>query len=152
MSPQDLYSPDDEESWEAVEGEAAISEDEEDLEEIDNWEFPASGNITLSQNAPQAQAPPLASNSASTSKEDPIDSELFQMYGLPINWNLAPELINWLRSVTNREVPYSVLKPLMKHLSPKRTFSPFSQLQIFLWQYQDFFIMHLSLYPEVQRF
>ena len=125
VSPQDLYSPEDEEGWEEVEGEVANSEDE-DEDDIENWDFPPSGQQSHSQNAPPAQALPTGSNTASTStSEVPVDSELFNTYGLPMNWNLAPELINWLRLVTNKEVPYSVLKSLNETFVPKEDLQPF---------------------------
>ena len=47
------------------------------------------------------------------------------MYGLSINWKLAPELISWIESVKNKEVPYSILKSINEKFVPKEEIQPF---------------------------
>ena len=114
---QELYAP--EEGWEEVEGDGASSEDDEKDLEIDNWDFPASGKITAS-NSPDIQ------NEASTSSppDTPMDKDLFNMYGLKVNWPLAPELVTWLNSVSDKEVPLSILKQLNETFVPNEELQP----------------------------
>ena len=116
---QELYAP--EEGWEEVEGEGASSEDEEKDMEIDNWDFPASGKISASNSPKDTQ-----NEQASTSSppDTPLDQDLFNMYGLKVNWPLAPELVTWLNSVSDKEVPLSVLKQLNETFVPNEELQP----------------------------
>ena len=112
--PQDLYSADN--GWEEVEGEDEGPNSDEE-EELDAWDFPASGNIS----------PPPSKDAPSSSQQDDdikVDQELFNMYGLPINWVLALELGTWMKSVSNKQVPYSVLKQLNESFVPCEDLQP----------------------------
>ena len=120
---QEMYTPIEQEDWEEVEDEGSCNNEEEDEEndDADNWEFPSSGKISpISQNAPlNVQA------STSTVPDPPLDAELFNMYGLASNWQLASELGKYLNSISDKEVPYSVLKSLNEAFIPQEEFQPF---------------------------
>ena len=110
---QDPFYPSedmDEGNWEEVE------EDGDEEEDLNNWDFQASGKISdpLSEETHQN----LPSTSATTESPN-LDEELFNMYGLPVNWNLAPELTSWLQSVRNKKVPSNVLKQINQSFVPK---------------------------------
>ena len=112
--PQALFSADN--GFEEVEGEdeGPISDEEDDT---DAWDFPASGNIS----------PPPSKDAPSCSKQEDdiqVDQDLFNMYGLPVNWTIAPELGTWMKSVTNKEVPFSVLKQINESLVPSEDLQP----------------------------
>ena len=116
---QDLYAP--EEGWEEVEGEGASSDDEDKDMDIDNWDFPASGKNSASVSPKDVQ-----NDQASTSSppDPPLDKDLFNMYGLKVNWPLAPELVTWLNSVSDKEVPLSILKQLNENFVPSEDLQP----------------------------
>ena len=46
------------------------------------------------------------------------------MYGLKVNWPLAPELVTWLNSVSDKEVPLSILKQLNETFVPNEELQP----------------------------
>ena len=120
----DLYTPIEQEDWEEVEDEGSYSNNEEEENEenddTDNWDFPSSGKVSPpSQNAPPKVQTP------STAPETPVDAELFNMYGLASNWQLASELGTYLNSISDKEVPYSVLKSLNEAFVPQEEFQPF---------------------------
>ena len=94
-----------------------------DFLNFEGWDIPASGTTSdqVLEEVPTASTQP----STSTASASPIDDELFNMYGLPINWDLAPELISWLESVKNKEVPFSVLKAINESFVPKEEIQPF---------------------------
>ena len=118
---QDLYAP--EEGWEEVEGEGASSEDEDKDLEADNWDFPASGKVSAS--IPPKNVQPEPDQASSVSPPDtPLDKDLFNMYGLKVNWQLAPELVTWLNSVSDKEVPLSILKQLNENFVPNEELQP----------------------------
>ena len=117
---QDLYAPED--GWEEVEGEGASSEDEDKDLDIDNWDFPASGKISAS-NPPKDVQVDQASTSVSP-PDTPLDKDLFNMYGLKVNWPLAPELVSWLNSVSYKEVPLNILKQLNETFVPNEELQP----------------------------
>ena len=116
---QDLYAP--EEGWEEVEGEGASSEDEDKDLDIDNWDFPASGKVSAS--IPPKNVEPDQASSVSP-PDTPLDKDLFNMYGLEVNWQLAPELVTWLNSVSDKEVPLSILKQLNENFVPNEELQP----------------------------
>ena len=64
------------------------------------------------------------STSSSKVKDPILDQDLFNLYGLPTNWDLAPELVTWLESICNKEVPNSVLKELNEAFIPKEDLQP----------------------------
>ena len=101
-----------EEGWEEVEDGASNEED------INNWDFQASGIIS---DPPSEETHPNISQPSTSATTDPpnLDEELFNMYGLPVNWVLAPELTSWLKSVCNREVPFNILKQINQTFVPK---------------------------------
>ena len=121
---QELYAPPDmmevEDEWEEVEGEASVDDIEGDFE---GWDLPASGRISTS---PSEEVPPVNTQASSSTKpaSPVLDDELFNMYGLSINWNLAPELILWLQSVRNKEVPFNILKKINESFVPKEELQP----------------------------
>ena len=94
-----------------------------DFLNFEGWDIPASGTTSdqVLEEVPTASTQP----STSTASASPIDDELFNMYGLPINWDLAPELISWLESVKNKEVPFSLLKAINESFVPKEEIQPF---------------------------
>ena len=47
------------------------------------------------------------------------------MYGLASNWQLASELGVYLNSISDKEVPFSVLKSLNEAFIPQEEFQPF---------------------------
>ena len=93
-----------------------------DFINFEGWDIPASGT-TSDQVIDEPPAPAQASSS--TASASPIDEELFNMYGLTINWELAPELISWLESIKNKEVPFNVLKTINESFVPKEEIQPF---------------------------
>ena len=53
-----------------------------------------------------------------------LDEDLFNVYGLTTNWQLAPELVAWIQSICNREIPVEILKELNEEFVPKEDLLP----------------------------
>ena len=145
---QNLFSPslenEVEGDWEVVEGDEASSGDEDD--DFEGWEFAPSGKASVpvtsqpvqqssALSAPNEQAstsaspvvPPASSVPPATAVPAPqveLDDELFNVYGLPVNWKPASELVAWLQQICNKEVPFSVLKEVNEAFVPKEDLQP----------------------------
>ena len=75
--------------------------------------------------SPFSECSPQSSATTSTAPDPPVDAELFNMYGLASNWQLASELGVYLNSISDKEVPFSVLKSLNEAFIPQEEFQPF---------------------------
>ena len=116
---QDSYAP--EEGWEEVEGDNDRPESDEEYDDDDAWDFPSSGKISA---PPSKDAPSTSAATSASPDTETLDSELFNMYGLTVNWALAPELTSWLKSSANKEVPYAILKQLNESFVPVEELQP----------------------------
>ena len=147
---QDSYAP--EEGWEEVEGDNDCPESDEEYDD-DAWDFPSSGKISAppSKDAPTSAPPTSAPTSASPDTET-LDSELFNMYGLTVNWALAPELTSWIKSSANKEVPYAILKQLNESFVPVEELQPLFTAPALPTISRSSFIQHQNLFQEAPRF
>ena len=115
------------EEMEEVEGDRSFTDSEimhPDFLDFEGWDIPASGT-TSEQHHDEVPPTPTTQASTSSNPSPCIDEELFNMYGLPVNWNLAPELISWLESVKNKEVPFTISKSINESFVPKEAIQPF---------------------------
>ena len=103
----------------------------DDGDAFDGFEYPSpSGKTTLPSKlaAPPVPDPSQPSTSgtqeATGTQNQILDEELFNIYGLEANWQLAPELIAWIQSICNREIPVEVLKTLNEEFVPKDELQP----------------------------
>ena len=113
--PSDLYSPQDPITCEDQEEEAS-SDEEQDFE---GWEFTPSGKVSDKEKEPTQETPssPKACSS-NTDKIIELDDGLFQAYNQMPNWKPAPEVINWLKAVCDKEVPPAATKEIFDSFMP----------------------------------
>ncbi|CAL4087428.1 unnamed protein product [Meganyctiphanes norvegica] len=118
--------------WEEVEGDGdgdGHSSDED--QDFEGWSFTPSGKSSSAPPSEAPVAPPvegtLPSTSASAVPTVPpvLDDELFNVYGLPMNWTLAPELMSWLKAVCSKEVPFTVVKQVNESFVPCEELQPY---------------------------
>ena len=112
-----------ERDWEEMED---VSTDEE--MDFDGFSFPPpSGKSTtpkvnpvnISQPSTSAQPKPSSNSQAPQAPNPSIDEDLFNAYGLHTNWHLASELVAWIQTICNQEIPPEVLKDLDEEFVPK---------------------------------
>ena len=101
-----------------VEVEMPSDEDDGGLEgdgEAEEWVFPPSG---------RSSDPPMQAAASAPLQVSSSDPGLFGTYGLPKNWELAPELATWLVSIIDKEVPFHVLKSVNENYVPSEDLQP----------------------------
>ena len=100
-----------------VELEDCSSDEEHDFE---GWPNP-SGKVSSQQTTPLEV--PGTSHSASKSTED-FDDGLFQGYNQKPNWDPADEVIVWLKTICDKEVPSNVSKEIFEAFMPPVEIQP----------------------------
>ena len=101
--------------------EAPISEQLEDYSseeenDFEGWEFAPSGHVS---HGDEASGPQQASGAASAGTPPvDIDEDLFQAYNQIPNWNPAPDILNWMNAICDKEVPPSVTKDIFDSFVP----------------------------------
>ena len=101
------------------EGEGEWEDGDTSSDEFEGW-LPCSGKVSSTQAPLQKSQQPTTSKPSGAN----LDQDLFNIYGLEENWELAEDLIIWLKSICNKEVPDSVLKELNEAFIPKEDLQP----------------------------
>ena len=113
-----------ERDWDEIED---VSSDE-DLE-FEGFSFPPPSGRSSSQIDPKSLTQPSTSAQPQPTPQQQavnpsFDEDLFNAYGAQANWQLASELIAWIQTICNQEIPPEVLKDLDEEFVPKEELQP----------------------------